>query len=178
MNSTTDIKEVADRFGAVARRFCSVVDAAVSLERRDLLLQIYRILPKLIDEAVHLPDVELNDNDEQVEKNISASRRKARQGEQEWGQLYSLLKEKLGDWDLYRQVFDPTEDTEAISGSLADDLADIYRDIKEGIVLAEMGEAPLADVVWTWRLHFGFHWGKHAMDALLTIHFRLQNSNS
>ena len=177
MNDLTDIGKAADRFSAVARRFCAVVDSASGFEKKELLSQFYRILPKLIDEAIHLPDVELSDNDEQIKKNTNgASRRKARQGEQEWGQLYNLLKEKLGDWDSYWQVFDPTEDTEAIFGSLADDLADIYRDVKEGIVLRETGEVPVENIVWTWRLTFGYHWGNHAMDALRTIHFRLENS--
>jgi hypothetical protein len=83
-----------------------------------------------------------------------------------------LLKEKLGDWDSYRQVFDPTEDTEAIFGSLADDIADIYRDLQEGLVLCE---ARPQDAIWEWRLLFYSHWGKHAINALLTTHFRLQN---
>lgn len=178
MNDVTDIGKAADRFSAVAHRFCAVVDSAAGFEKKELLSQFYPILPKLIDEAIHLPDVELSDSDEQIEKKTSgASRRMAtRQSQQEWGQLYNLLKERLGDWDLYWQVFDPTEDSEAIYGSLADDLADIYRDVKEGIVLRETGEVPVENIVWTWRLTFGFHWGKHAMDALRTIHFRLENA--
>ena len=35
--------------------------------RTDLLLQIYRILPKLIDEAISLPDVKLSDNGDPIE---------------------------------------------------------------------------------------------------------------
>ena len=46
------------------------------------------------------------------------------------------LKGKLGDWDLYHQVFDPTQDDEA---SLADDIADIYSDLKEGLAFVQAG---------------------------------------
>jgi hypothetical protein len=143
MNTVADNAEIAGRFAVVANRFCSVVDSASSIERTDLLLQIYRILPKLIDEAISLPDVRLSDGDDPAEGNSQpAFRARVRQSEQEWGQLYNLLKEKLGDWDRYWQVFDPTEDDEAIFGTLADDIADIYRDLKEGLVLIIAHEAP------------------------------------
>jgi len=42
-----------------------------------------------------------------------------------------------GDWNYYNEVFDPTEDSEVIEGSLADDIADIYRELEEGIDLKE-----------------------------------------
>lgn len=154
------------------------MDCALSIQKTDLLAQIYQILPKLIDEAISLPDVELSDSDDRVVGNITVFSAKARQNEKEWGQLYNSLKEKLGDWDSYHQVFDPTEDNEAIFGSLADDIADIYRDLKEGLVLSEMHQARPEDIIWHWRLLFYSHWGKHAMDALLAIHFRLQNAAS
>lgn len=179
MNTVADIAEIAGRFAVVANRFCSVVDSASSIERTDFLLQIYRTLPKLIDEAISLPDVKLSDSDDPIEgSGQPALRANVRQSVQEWGQLYNLLKEKLGDWDRYWQVFDPTEDDEAIFGTLADDMADIYRDLKEGLLLVEAHEAPPEDIVWSWRFSFYSHWGKHAMDALLAIHFRLQNAAS
>lgn len=179
MNTVADIAEIAGRFAGIANRFCSVVDSASGMERADLLLQIYRILPKLIDEAISLPDVKLSDSDDPPEGNSEpAFRAKVRQGEQEWRQLYNLLKEKLADWDRYWQVFDPIEDDEALFGTLADDIADIYRDLKEGLVLSETHQAPPEDIIWNWRLLFYSHWGKHAMDALLAIHFRLQNAAS
>jgi Domain of unknown function (DUF5063) len=179
MNASDSHTEVADRFSAVANQFCSAVDFASKTDRTDLLLQIYRILPKLIDEAISLPDLRLSDIGNGVEGGSEpAYPVSVRQGVQEWSQLYNSLKEKLGDWDLYWQVFDPCADDKAIAGTLADDIADIYRDLKEGLVLWETRQARTEDIVWTWRLLFYSHWGKHAMDALLTIHFRLQNTAS
>ncbi len=104
-------------------------------------------------------------------------RTKARMTQEQWGELCSLLKEKLGDWNLYSPVFDPTKDREAIYGSLADDIADIYRDLKEGLVL-HSDLAPPNDILWEWRLGFYSHWGKHAIDARHTIHFLLEDTLS
>ena len=162
MSVPADNAEAAKRFGLIAQRFCALVDSVPRLDRKELLFQFYRILPQLISEATGLPDVELADD-------VACS--KSRLSHEQWTQLYDRLKETLGDWDLYWQVFDPTKDNEAIYGSLADDIADIYRDLKEG--LDDIHLARAEDIIWEWRLGFSSHWGKHAIDALRTIHFRL-----
>ena len=173
-----EIGQIADRFSVIANQFCSVVDSASSLDRMELLSRLYPILPALISEAIGLPEISSSDNDELQGKSKLGSFRISGLSEQEWGKLYNFLKEKLGDWDLYHQVFDPTEDSEAVFGTLADDIADIYRDLKGGLVFRETHQGlPDEDAIWTWRLLFYSHWGKHAMDALLTIHFRLQNGS-
>ena len=107
--------ELAERFGEVASRFCSLVYSSKDFNRNEFAAQIYRILPKLIDQAIDLPDVESSDSHDLRAKNV-------RQRVEEWDWLYNSLKEKLGKWDAYKQVFDPTRDTEAIHGSLADDV--------------------------------------------------------
>jgi hypothetical protein len=166
--------EVANRFGAVAQQFCSIIESASKIDRASLLTEVYRVLPRLINEAILLPSIESADEDATDEQEQPTSHPTARMTDEQWGQLYNLLKEKLGDWDLYWQVFDPTTDKEAVCGTLADDIADIYRDLKEGLVLSERHLAQPEDIIWEWRLLYYSHWGKHAIDALLTIHFRLQ----
>jgi len=168
-----DNSEVALRFGAVARQFCSIVDAAAGADKTALLLDIYRVLPHLISEAVNLPEITLADGNSE----IMAPPRPAilaRQTQEEWNHLYFLLKERLGDWDLYWQVFDPTKDKEAIPGSLADDIADIYRDLRKGLALSDL--RPPNEAVRMWRVLFHSHWGQHAMEALRTIHSRLEDT--
>lgn len=86
-----DQAEVFTRFQEVADQFCTVVDSARSVNRDDLVLKIYQLLPLLIGEAIKLPAVESSENSNQAE-GIS---------QEQWGELYSLLKEKLGDWNLY-----------------------------------------------------------------------------
>jgi len=89
----------------------------------------------------------------------------------EWEQLYGVLKEKLGDWDLYWQIFDPTTDSEAVAGSLAD----IYRDIADGLRTHKTDVALQQDAIFSWRLLYYSHWGQHAMRALYAIHFLLND---
>jgi hypothetical protein len=95
---------------------------------------------------------------------------------EQWSTLYHSLKEKLGELDLYWQVFNPMRDKEAIRGSLTDDIADIYRDLKEGILLNQTRQAPVEEIGFDWRFGFYSHWGKHAMDSMRTIHHILEDS--
>jgi len=167
--------EAADRFGGVAQEFCSAVESASKIDRTSLLTEVYRVLPRLINAAINLPSIEFPDeNDATQEEERAPFRPSARMTDDQWRQLYNLLQEKLGNWDVYWQVFNPTTDKEAVCGTLADDFADIYRDLKEGLVLSHKRLARPEDVIWQWRLLYYSHWGKHAIDALLTIHFRLQ----
>jgi hypothetical protein len=158
--------KVLDRFGVLAKRFCRIVDSAPHLDRTEFVELIYQILPRLIDQAIQLPDVEPS----------KRRRRKLPKGVSpvEWQQLFKSLRDKLGDWDLYREVFDPMRDTEAIFGSLADDIADIYRDLKKGLELKETSKRPPEEVIWEWKFSFQCHWGEHATGGLRAIYFRLQ----
>ena len=88
----------------------------------------------------------------------------------EWSQLYRSLQQTLGDWDIYWMVFDPTKDREAITGSVSDDLADIYRDVREGVVRLQSEASFANEVIWEWRQSYYSHWGQHALNALYTIH--------
>ena len=58
--------------------------------------------------------------------------------------------------DLYWEVFDPRELSEPVAGSLSDDLADIYRDLRRGLAAAERD---IEEAVWDWRFSYETHWG-------------------
>jgi len=102
MSTTPNNAELANRFASVAREFCSVIDSAPNLGRIALLVEVYRILPQLIGEAIHLPNVELSDDESQEEEiRKSQARDRMSLSSAQWGQLYESLKEKLGGVTLY-----------------------------------------------------------------------------
>jgi len=170
-----EIAEAVRRFGGLAQDYCSLIERAPMLEKNGFLLQVYSLLPQLIDQAIRLPLVTFDNNekiDPAEESRARVLEEKAQMSHEEWWQLYSALKVKLGDWDHYWMVFDPTKDSEAIHGSLADDIADIYSDLKEGLILAATNAYRLRDIIFEWRLGFDTHWGQHAVDALGVLHAR------
>ena len=70
----------------------------------------------------------------------------------------------------YGVVFDPltVPAEEPVVGDLADDIADIYRDVVTG--LREYAAGRYANAVWEWAYGFRHHWGDHATAAIRTLH--------
>ena len=170
MSELNDVPTAFRDFSLVAAEFCNIVDSTSDLDRVELLSRLYVILPRLIYQGTVLPALSVSDND--TGKEIGQTRMK----EAEWGRLYERLKKKLEDWNLYWQVFDPTKDSEAIRGSLADDIADIYRDVKEGLYLHDLDSALQQDAIFRWRVLYYSHWGQHAINALYIVHFLLEGA--
>ncbi len=57
---------------------------------------------------------------------------------------------------------------QVVVGDLADDLADIWRDLRVGLWAYRAGKVVAAESEW--RSSFNIHWGRHAADALLALH--------
>jgi hypothetical protein len=71
----------------------------------------------------------------------------------------------------YSELFDPLPvpaTDEAVVGDIADDIADIFSDVLEGLRLFDRGRIP--DAVWQWAFGFQSHWGRHASCAIRTLH--------
>lgn len=91
-----------------------------------------------------------------------------RETTEEWQALSRRISEKLGDADYYRLIFDPYQADPPVTASLADDVADIYRDLRGGFALLEPG-GMRDGAVWEWRFGFDSHWGRHAAHALYAV---------
>jgi hypothetical protein len=86
-------------------------------------------------------------------------------------ELFEELRIYLGKDDEYEQVFDPVSDNSVTEHSVADDLTDIYSNLKQSLVLYETGgELERRAAVWDWKFTMQTHAGKHIVDALWAIH--------
>ena len=75
-------------------------------------------------------------------------------------------------FDEYALIFDPHDLSETpCVGSLADDIADIDRNLGEALDLLERGHR--AEAQWQIVFDFQSHWGRHAASALHAIHVKL-----
>lgn len=176
MKTSTSEIEIIERFAILVRQFCSVIDEAANLDRAEILGRIYPLLPKLIDQAIALPKIEESEEAEDTQTDDDLPKA-SRWTHEERRQLFKLLQERLAGWDQYWVIFDPNNDMDPILGSLADDLIDMYFDLKEGLALHESGQSEPNQVILEWRSSFDIHWGEHALGALRTIHFRLQGNS-
>jgi hypothetical protein len=88
--------------------------------------------------------------------------------DEEWKQVYA--RAAALPFQYYSSYFDPSqvppEDHEI--GDLADDVADIYRDLCAGLALVDAGH--LAEAQWQLRFSFLTHWGRHASGAIRALH--------
>ena len=77
--------------------------------------------------------------------------------------LYSRLRKRLGERDSYWLEFDAAPEEMHMSGSLADDLTDIYFDLQHGLELLDGAWPQRAAQVW--QTSYRLHWGQHLVDA-------------
>lgn len=78
--------------------------------------------------------------------------------------LFTRLRQLLGELDGYWLEFDVAQDDQQMSGSLADDLTDIYCELKFGLNRLELDVDPKS-TLGGWRHGFRVHWGQHLVDA-------------
>ena len=158
-----DTKEVLD-FLVTARQFCSFIESTTKsgegfmAESQHLLLHLYQL-------ASNLPWTSL-EHDEKFDDQLP---------KEEFEKILVSLSNKIGNERFYWDVFNPTlqeEKTEANCGDLVDDLGDIYRDIKYGLMIFDLGTmASCESAVWDFKFGLENHWGRHAVCAIKAMHF-------
>ena len=92
--------------------------------------------------------------------------------------ILSSLADRLND-RFYWHVFDPTkeDDIEPVCGDLLDDLGDIYKDLKNALLLFDKeNPAKVESAVWTFKWSFDHHWGDHCINATYALHYFIQET--
>ena len=143
-----DLMEVATAFGDVASRYCGFIEGMAQLDPEERHAEALRLLSRLLAAATDLP------------KHVAGTNAEVDQVE--------APKFDLGTVDFYYEVFDPYVRDKLVIGSLSDDLADVYVDLREGMDLLKGGY--VTDALWQWRFNYEHHWGDHAADAVRALH--------
>ncbi|MGZ4161055.1 MAG: DUF5063 domain-containing protein [Neobacillus sp.] len=141
---------VVDAFIQSAENYCSTIDNFDSNQDDNKLKALLKSLIDLYSKALYLPEVET-----------------------EITQVPDLEvpvpKINIKQHDDYWEVFNPYHLNEPIGASLSDDILDIYKDVKKGILLYEKKEH--LEAIWEWKFGFEIHWGSHAADAIRALHY-------
>jgi hypothetical protein len=146
------IDEATTRFASAAREYCLWAEGAPG-ETHMLLAR--RHLATLIAFALDLPDSAHDANDPGTIPSDA------------WRAIFQRFGELPVNY--YNNCVDPLHacGAESALGDLADDLADIWRDLKGGLLLFDAGHATAA--AFAWRESFNTHWGLHASSALYIV---------
>jgi hypothetical protein len=161
------------RFRTVSARYIEVIRDRETYSASELLHRVHLLLPELYALGLALPvkPESAYDEEESVAPETEVSKAAAvAQHTARWNSLYIALGKQIGSrWNAYQEVFDPyAEPPEApVTGSLADDLTDIFLDLEDGEELWCRGN--FDEAVWEWRFGFESHWGEHVSGALRAI---------
>ena len=93
--------------------------------------------------------------------------------EADWTDLNESLKEKFGTANDYFEVFDEkiNETEGSVISSISENMADIYQDIKDFLLLYQTGTGEVMnDAVWECRMNFENFWGQKLVNSMRAIH--------
>lgn len=150
-------------FVAVANEYCKYAEHAHELKGDEILRILQRILPLLYLKASLLPPFEPFFEDGN-EKFVT---------EADWNRINDSFKKILGTADEYPEVFDEkfNDSDGPVTLSLAENMADIYQDIKDFLLLYQTGtHEVMNDAIWECRLNFETLWGQKLVNSLRAIH--------
>ena len=148
---------------SLARDFCSLIEHIGEQRDPSWLRDVFLLLPKM-----HIAVVSLDENGAAIDESDGewsppeAEERHIDELEDRF-ELYHRLRSELGEQDNYWLEFDPVGDGHGeMSGSLADDLVDIYHDLKKGLGLLDGSDS---EAIEHWKRSYRLHWGQHLVDA-------------
>jgi hypothetical protein len=142
---THTVSEVAD----LATSYCRLIESS-DAGSTHWLAGVAELLPRLHAAVLSL-EPEVGVDEEPLAADLDAR-----------FELYTHLRVLLGDRDGYWLEFDRIGEHCTMTGSLADDLTDIYCELKHGLRVQEL-HPHLANRVW--YRGFADHWGQHLIDA-------------
>lgn len=146
---------IEEPFIAAVRAYCEWVDSEPRASGEEERLAL-RLLSRLYCEALLLPTGDCGED-------TSGQRI----SDEEWMRKHRRFASM--SFQYYQDYFEPTDLGESPTmGDVADDLADIYRDLADALSLYDAGH--IVEALWEFRNSFRTHWGRHAVGAINAIH--------
>jgi hypothetical protein len=159
VESIFDIPAVT-KFAEAAQVYCELVENAASADKHNFFERCFRLVSGLISLAIELPEIDGAPEDRAITHDSYA-------------EIVRRIQVQTGNREYYRMVFAPwgPDSEELMYGSISDDLADIWRDLRNGLISLESGN--LNNAIWFWRFNFLYHWGPHHATQVLRPLFSL-----
>jgi hypothetical protein len=157
-------------FVTISAEFCLFVEKALAVSTWDFLDKSRKILSLLYLKGSLLPKPEYELN-EDIETFVT---------EEDWYFVHDSIQKKLGKNDEYSDVIksEETGELEIVSMSIAENIADVYQDIKNFVSLMNMGtEEIMKDALAECQINFDEYWGQKSVFALKAIHNLLLESD-
>ena len=149
-------------FITVANEFCLFIEKAENYTKDDIIQYMLKICPLIYLKGALLPNA--------IENEFEITERYV--NEESWDSIYKSIHIKLGKDDIYWTLSN-NETGEYIPSmaSVADNLADVYQDMKDFIMLYQKGtHAAKENAVYECRVLFETHWGIRVISSQKALH--------
>lgn len=134
------VSERYSAFRALAKEYCSTIENS-DVHGLDGLRTLRDDLLALYSCATKLPDAGYTSSDGDKDLDPIAH--------DEWCSIYASVRGRMPFdlyWDAFNPLIEPSEGL--IAGSLADDLADIWRDLKSGLIALDSSTEIAPEAIW------------------------------
>ena len=170
LNSLVYSKNVIELI-TVANEFCGFLERADEMESTDFISRLQKLLPLLYLKASLLPNFEFEADDE-LEKYVT---------EVEYNLIQQKVAEHTGAGDDYQEVFvSGMQFSEtALTSSIAENVADIYQDMKDLVMLFRtLNEEVMEQALWECQTGFAQIWGQKLVNCLRAVHNLIYAENT
>lgn len=150
-------------FVAVANEYCKYAEHASEIKGDEMLRIMQRILPLLYLKASLLPPFEPVFEDGN-EKFVT---------EADWSSIHDAMLRIMGSADDFSAEMGEKLDDSGIPVpvSLSENMADIYQDLKDFILLYQTGtEEIMNDAIWECKMNFETIWGEKLLNVVRAAH--------
>ncbi|MFA6305064.1 MAG: DUF5063 domain-containing protein [Patescibacteria group bacterium] len=153
--------DAINQFALIAKEYCNFIENH-KFKKNKSVYKLIDILIKLYSSALKLPKVKTGKNHHILDH----------VNQKMYTKITKKLFKEFTDFKFYWLIFNPliedkNIDDEVVKAGVYDDLADIYRDVKNGLIeYQENSLENITDAVWHWRFHFYTHWGDHLVSLL------------
>lgn len=150
-------------FVTVAVQYCLLVESA-DIIKDELTDKLTKMLPLLYLKTTMIPTLELENEAEMPEVAVN---------EDDYSSVFNNLFSKYGSDDAYLEVFvqDMKYSDTPISESIAENLTDIYQDLKNCVTVYERGIAEhMNDALSVCIENFKTYWGQKLVNVLRALH--------
>lgn len=150
-------------FVTVAAEYCAFIERSEGMKRAEFVDTLLKVLPLLYIKASMLAECEMMGEDG-LETFVT---------EDDYEVVRINLQELLADRDDYLDVFveDMKYSDTPIRKSIAEDLTDIYQDVKDFVCQFRSGlNETMHDALVTVREHFAQYWGQTLVNTMRALH--------
>ena len=162
MNQQVYSKDIVE-FVTVGVEYCSLIERASQMERREFNLNLVRILPLLYLKATLLPTEEIDEADD-LEFYVT---------EEQYEYLRGAVAKLLGEADDYLEVFesDMAYSDTPLAASISEGLADIYQDVRDLLEIYRLVNEELSQAaICRCRRNFIAYWGQKLVNVMRPLH--------